>query len=111
MNQVHALDLSSPSARLAQSRAQLLCLLGLEQTERSGTLARTPGAYPRSATMRFLGSARIRGVTGLLVLGLLSRSPARSLRWLRYLPATVVTRFLIRQFAGGRGRESGRRMS
>jgi hypothetical protein len=68
-------EVSGPVARLAQSRTQLTYLLGLESTERRGTLARIAGGtFPRSATMRFLCSGRTREAAGLLVLGLLTRS-------------------------------------
>jgi hypothetical protein len=92
---------SGPVARLAQSRAQLVRLLMLEtNSQRPGTFARSAGgAFPRSATMRFLCSGRAREAAGLLALGLLNSSPARTLRWLRFLPVTALTRFLIRRFA------------
>jgi hypothetical protein len=94
---------SGPAARLAQSRAQLTRLLGPESTERPTWLARTAGgAFPRSATMRFLCSGRTREAAGLLVLGLLTRSRPRTRRWLRFLPVTAVTRFLLHRFAGAR---------
>jgi hypothetical protein len=100
--------ISGPVARLAQSRAQLTSLLGPESTERPRMLARTDGgAFPRSVTMRFLCSGRTREAAGLLVLGLLSRSRPRTLRWLRFLPVTSVTRLLIRGFA----RKAARRRS
>ena len=95
-------EIAGPVARLAQSRAQLAHLLGLKSTERP-ILARTAGgAFPRSATMRFLCSGRTREAAGLLVLGLLARSHPRILRWLRYLPVTTVTRFVIHRFARAR---------
>jgi hypothetical protein len=92
---------SGPVARLAQSRAQLARLLVPESdTERHAAIAAgAGGAFPRSATMRFLCSGRAREAAGLLALGLLDSSPARTLRWLRYLPVTALTRFLIRRFA------------
>jgi hypothetical protein len=92
---------SGPVARLAQSRAQLARLLVPESdTERHGAITvGVGGAFPRSATMRFLCSGRAREAAGLLALGLLNSSPARTLRWLRFLPVTALTRFLIRRFA------------
>jgi hypothetical protein len=91
---------SGPVARLAHSRAQLTRLLGPESLERPRMLARTAaGEFPRSVTMRFLCSGRAREAAGLLVLGLLSRSRPRTMRWLRFLPLTSVTRLLIRGFA------------
>jgi hypothetical protein len=95
--------ISGPVVRLAQSRAQLARLL-LPDTnaQRPGTFAGSAGAggaFPRSATMRFLCSGRAREAAGFLVLRLLTRRPAWTLRWLRFLPVTALTRFLIRRFA------------
>jgi hypothetical protein len=96
-------EISGPVARLAQSRAELTCLLAPRSTDRSGALARTAGrAFPRSATMRFLCSGRTREAAGLLVLALLSRSHPRTVRWLRFLPVTAVIRLVIHRFAGAR---------
>jgi hypothetical protein len=93
-------EISSPVARLAQSRAQLARLLVPEtNTQRSGTFAGgASGAFPRSATMRFLCGGRVREAAGFLVLRLLTRQPAWTLRWLGFLPVTALTRFLIRRF-------------
>jgi hypothetical protein len=94
---------SGPVARLAQSRAQLARLLVPEtNARRRGTFGGTAGAggaFPRSATMRFLCSGRARGAAGSLVLGLLTPPPAWTLRWLRFLPVAALTRILIRRFA------------
>ena len=92
-------EVSGPAARLAQSRAQLARLL---LPKRPGTFAGTAGAggaFPRSATMRFLCSGRAREAAGLLVLSVLTPSPARTMRWLRFIPVTALTRFLIHRFA------------
>jgi hypothetical protein len=97
-------EISGPVARLAQSRAELTCLLAPQSTERPRVLARTAGdAFPRSATMRFLCSGRTREAAGLLVLALLTRSHPRTVRWLRFLPISAVTRFVFHRFASGRG--------
>jgi hypothetical protein len=101
MNQLP--EISGPVARLAQSRAQLTRLLVSERSaERLGTPAGTAGAggaFPRSATMRFLCSVPARKAASLLVLGLLNHPSARTLRWIRFLPLTALTRSLLRRFA------------
>ena len=97
-------DISGPVARMAQSRAQLTCLLLPENNGvPTGTLARGAGsAVPRSATMRFLSGRRVREAAGWLVLGLLT-SPPRTVGWLRFLPVTTITRILVRRFANSQG--------
>jgi hypothetical protein len=94
-------EISGPVARLAQSRAQLVRLLMLEtNSQRPGAFAGSAGGeFPRSATMRFLCSGRAREAASFLLLRLLTRQPAWTLRWLRFLPVTALTRFLIRRFA------------
>ena len=93
-------EISVAVARLAQSRAQLVRLLMLEtNSQRPGTFAESAGdAFPRSATMRFLCSGRAQEAAGFLLLRLLTRQPAWTLRWLRFVPVTALTRFLIRRF-------------
>jgi predicted DCC family thiol-disulfide oxidoreductase YuxK len=97
-------EISGPVARLAQSRAELTYLLVPQSTERPRVLVRAAGgAFPRSATMRFLSSGRTWEAAALLVLALLARSHPRTLRWLRFLPVKAVIRFVIHRFASARG--------
>jgi hypothetical protein len=98
-------DISGLVARMAQSRAQLTYLLLPESNGvRPRMLAQSAGgAFPRSATMRFLYARRVREAAGLLILGLLTCPPARTLGWLRFLPVTTTTRILVRRFANSQG--------
>lgn len=85
-------------ARLAQSRAELRCLIEpppREPDDSSGPGEQPPGAFPRSRTMQMLLSGRGMGVVGAVAAGLFIARPALALRLLRMLPAGTAARMLL----------------
>ena len=84
-------------ARLAQSRAELRCLIEPPPREPDGSSGpgEQPGAFPRSRTVQMLLSGRGMGVVGAVAAGLFIARPALALRLIRMLPAGTAARMLL----------------
>ena len=75
-----------PTARLAQTRAQLQEIFDPEVIEaRHALRGGPPGKFPRSATLKFLLGGQGKGAIGLLLTGFLATRRASIGRWSRYL--------------------------
>jgi len=87
-------------ARLARSRAEIRRVLEpaarRDQEDKAERLAEhSPGAFPRSKTMKLLLSGRGLGTVGAVVGGLVMARPALAFRLLRMLPTGAIARMLM----------------
>ena len=98
-------EATGPTARLAQTRAQLQEIFDPEVVEaRHALRGGPPGQFPRSATLKFLLGGQGKGAIELLLMGYLATRRASSGRWGRYLSVgSILSKTMISRMMGRSG--------
>ncbi len=97
------LEPSAAALRLAHSRAELQLLFdpAVKNNGQDLVLA-TDDRFPRSVTMKILTNGHAKLVLGVLAFALMAIRPARTVRWLSYLPIGAIAKVFAARFVGAR---------